>query len=238
MLGSLAGSANDFDGCVGEGPEEVLRWTPPAPGRYVIDTVGSRFDTVLYVATELRCDEPVSPAQCNDDFGGMRSLMTVDNVAGEDVFIVVDGYNSAVGDYVLNFRGVSACPATELGVDLGLVLYRVSDFVNEAGVLAPDGIASCGGGSVGMTFSWRAPETGTYRISTDGSAFDTVLALREGCGGPLLSCDDDSSSLAVNAAEIIGAFDAQQQVVIELGAFRRDEMAEEFGGAVLNIEKQ
>ena len=45
-----------------------------------------------------------------------------------------------------------------------------------------------------IAFRWTAPADGTYRISTEGSAYDTVLSLRMGsCAGRELACNDDAA---------------------------------------------
>ena len=52
---------------------------------------------------------------------------------------------------------------------------------------------SCGGDAAPeSTFSWVAPEAGTYTIDTLDSRFDTVLyVLDDTCGGEELACNDD-----------------------------------------------
>src|SRR5690606_35442727 len=42
-------------------------------------------------------------------------------------------------------------------------------------------------------FAWTAPANGTYRISLEGSEYDTLLYVREGgCEGMELACNDDT----------------------------------------------
>ncbi len=53
-----------------------------------------------------------------------------------------------------------------------------------------------GGAAPDVAFQWTAPRAGRYDISTEGSAFDTVLTVRRGgCdgGGDVLACNDDVS---------------------------------------------
>ncbi len=42
------------------------------------------------------------------------------------------------------------------------------------------------------TVEFTAPTAGTWGFSTNGSAYDTVLVVLDGCGGAELACDDDS----------------------------------------------
>jgi Stigma-specific protein, Stig1 len=83
------------------GPEKVHGFTAPRDGTYVIDTLGSSYDTLLYVmdggcsGTELGC---------NDDSSSIQSELSVTLVAGQTVAIVVDGFDGGRGDYVLNIH--------------------------------------------------------------------------------------------------------------------------------------
>lgn len=66
-------------------------------------------------------------------------------------------------------------------------------------------------------YSWTAPASGTFVIGTAGSAFDTVLEIRDGNTGASLGCNDDSnsslqSSVAVNLV-------ANQSVVIVIDGY-------------------
>jgi hypothetical protein len=101
VFGSTSGVTNDSVGTCGGGAaqDETWLWTPTAAGTYTIDTVGSVYDTVLYVL------DGCAGAQlaCNDDFVGLQSRLTVSLSAGQTVLIVVDGYSStSVGSYTLN----------------------------------------------------------------------------------------------------------------------------------------
>lgn len=45
-----------------------------------------------------------------------------------------------------------------------------------------------------VSFRWTAPWAGRFTFSTEGSAIDTVLTLRQGaCGGRALACSDDAA---------------------------------------------
>lgn len=189
--GLVARSTSEFDGCAGEGPEVVLHWQPPAPGRYLLDTFGSRFDTVLYAGSALDCSAAVPQTSCNDDFDGLDSLLSVTSPGGEGLFIVIDSYNSSGGDYTLNIRGELECVSPD-SAELGFLITEVEDFASAAGLLRADSVRECGGGDVGVSIPWRALATGPHRFDTSGSEFDTVLAIRRGCDGERLACNDDA----------------------------------------------
>lgn len=110
VTGSTGGRADDITpGCgAGDGPELVIRWTAPAAGTYVVDTMGSSYDTILSVQSD--CDG--SEIACDDDIdgGNLDSALTVDLLEDESVVIVVDGANGS-GDFVLHvtWQGYGNC---------------------------------------------------------------------------------------------------------------------------------
>lgn len=78
-------------------------WQAPITGKVKVDTIGSRFDTVLSVY------EDVAPAGLtlikeNDDVSGalVASSVQFDAIAGHTYFIAVDGFEGAQGEIVLN----------------------------------------------------------------------------------------------------------------------------------------
>jgi hypothetical protein len=100
--GNTAAEDNDFDGSCGSagGNDRTIEFTPPATGTYVFDTFGSGYDTKLSLFAG--CD-PLSELVCDDDSGGTaQSEVTFDLTAGQGILVVVDGYNAATGDWVLN----------------------------------------------------------------------------------------------------------------------------------------
>ncbi len=82
-------------------PEAAFTWTAPASGAYTFDTVGSTYDTVLYVRDGLCVGAELG---CNDDAAGLglRSLVTARLAEGQTVTIFVDGYGGDSGSFVLN----------------------------------------------------------------------------------------------------------------------------------------
>jgi hypothetical protein len=102
--GSTIGTGNDvvptFCAATSTAEEFVYQWVPPADGLYTIDTVGSNYDTVLYVLDGCGGNE----ITCNDDFFGVQSQVTVTAQAGVPLLVVVDGYGANAGDYVLTIQ--------------------------------------------------------------------------------------------------------------------------------------
>lgn len=64
-----------------------------------------------------------------------------------------------------------------------------------------------------LTFGYTAPVDGRYTFDTSGSAFDTAIAVLDGCAGAEIACSDDDLDLqATLELDLI----AEQQVVIVL----------------------
>ncbi len=86
----------------------------------------------------------------------------------------------------------SSCPQVNLGSPA-----TVSISGTTAGASNTMSGASCGGGGTNApdaTFLYTAPVTGTYVIDTFGSAFDTILYVRNAtCSGTELACNDDAN---------------------------------------------
>lgn len=82
---------------LGNATDQAIRFTAAAAAQYTFDTVGSGFDTVLSVWSD--CSTETS---CNDDTVGLQSQVVLNLAQGQAVLVVVDGYNGASGDWVLN----------------------------------------------------------------------------------------------------------------------------------------
>lgn len=203
-------------------PEATFSFTAPADGTYHFDTAGSSFDTVLHVL-DGSCNG--ASLACDDDGIAPQSTVDVPLLANQTVVVVVDGYSSNEGSYVLNASELilPPCPETDLGST-----FPQSTNGATAGQSYFGGI--CGGGSAPeRTFGFTAPQAGPYTFTTAGSSFDTVLYVRDGtCNGPELDCDDDGlapqSTVTVNLA-------ANQTVVVFVDGYSSN-----FGPFTLNIQ--
>ncbi len=105
--GSTLGEGNDIEATCGEGAvgeDVIFTWIAPASACYRIDTRGSDFDTVLHVRTS--CPD-YAQTYCDDDTIARTSRVDVDAEAGREYVIVVDGFDTSGGDYMLN---IDECP--------------------------------------------------------------------------------------------------------------------------------
>ncbi|MGE3636021.1 MAG: putative metal-binding motif-containing protein, partial [Sandaracinaceae bacterium] len=78
--------------------ERVFSWTAPTSGAWTFDLVGSTYDTVLMVQSVCGGMD----IACNDDAIGLQSQIVLTLMAGQRIVIVVDGFGSSMGTFVLN----------------------------------------------------------------------------------------------------------------------------------------
>lgn len=88
----------------------------------------------------------------------------------------------------------------------------------------------CGGeGAADVSVAFTASAAGTYRFSTAGTAFDTVLYVRGSCDGGELACSDDGDIDRTSQLEL--ELEAGQSVVVFVDGFDSTQL----GSAVLEI---
>ena len=91
--------------------------------------------------------------------------------------------------------------------------------------------ASARTGSLTFAMTWRAPSAGSYTFDTSGTAYDTLLELRDGsCDGAPLACNDDVGTgmlwSSASVTLVVG-----QHVIVVIDAYRTDRS----GTWILNI---
>lgn len=167
-------------------------WTAPISGQVRISTAGSDFDTVLAVYTGSSVTSLVSVASNNDDqeLGGVLTSLVVFNAsAGTTYHIAVDGMstdsdykNIDSGNIILSIEQIGA-PANDnfsdritLSGHLITITALNTYATKEPG--EPNHADDPGGAS--LWWSWRPPFSGIATITTDGSNFDTTLAIYTG----------------------------------------------------------
>ncbi|WP_437835320.1 MXAN_6577-like cysteine-rich protein [Sorangium sp. So ce1153] len=194
------------------GPDVSYTFTAPADGKYVFDTFGSEYNTVLELQ-DGGCNGDV--IECNNDSrGGMQSRITAELSAGQTVVVVVDGFEGASGAYTLNISEWEPppCPMIDLGST-----YPQTVMGNTSGL---DNYlqASCASGeSPEVSYSFTAPADGRYTFNTTGSTFDTVLHVHDGsCTGTSLGCNDGSGSASQVVTPLVAG---QTAYVVVDGAY-------------------
>jgi len=209
--------------CGGAGSESTYAWTAPETGRYSFDTVGGLRDTVLYALSgdcggeELACSEDIP-----DLYSG-RSGFSIDVEAGEELSIVVDSFaTSTSGASVLSIHPyTSSCPDGILGTERGTWSGTHTSFDQAHLEACPPAVGN-------LELTWAAPEDGTYTYSTEGSDFDTVIYVLDGCGGSEITCNDDYSGYQ---SQVSFSAEAGEVFIIGIGGFNASE-----GSYVITID--
>jgi hypothetical protein len=192
ISGQTLVATDEFTASCGSGAsaDQGYLFTPPQDATYTFEITNNTFDTILSV----RGGECAGPElQCNDNLPGSlggASGLALGLPAGEPVTIVVDGSFGAAGTYDLNVGMLEGdCPDEDLGA-LAVPFTVSGSTVGEDNASA----GSCGGlGSADWAYTWTAPADATYRFSTSGSDFDTVVyVLDESCTGAELACGNDT----------------------------------------------
>ncbi|MEO1060731.1 MAG: hypothetical protein AAFZ07_04885 [Actinomycetota bacterium] len=160
-----------------EGSSVWWTWTAPRDGTATISTAGSDFDTVLAVwpsATPLR-----NVLVVNDDDGGRTSTVRFEVTAGTVYDLAVYGFGEAQGDIALSATvGTPAPPANDDFADRAPFVDSTTGSNVGASLEAdePTGPWSSGA-EASVWFSWTAPRSATYTVTTRGSAIDTQASV-------------------------------------------------------------
>jgi hypothetical protein len=217
-------------------------WTAPSNGDLVIDTDGSSFDTLLAIYTGSAVGA-LSLVASNDDHGASfingaftNGLFSTSRVrfqasAGTQYQIAVDGFNDGItpasGSIALSLK-FSSQP---------LVRPTNDDFVSRITINGSAAVLTGSNapatrepgepfhanrmGDTSVWWTWTAPATDTMRITTEGSAFDTLLAVYTGGSLSNLSAvasndDEDPANAVLTSAVIFEAAAAQTyQIVVD-----------------------
>jgi len=157
-------------------------WTAPASGVFVMDTIGSSFDTLLavYTGNYVAGLSPVA----SDDQGGPdnTSRLNFTAVAGTTYQIAVDGWQGDTGDILLNFRNVVPPSNDAFASRIPMTGTTVAMSGSNEGATAESGEPLHDGipGGHSVWWSWTAPASGVIAMDTIGSSFDTLLAVYTG----------------------------------------------------------
>ncbi|WP_437636264.1 MXAN_6577-like cysteine-rich protein [Sorangium sp. So ce854] len=174
-------------------PDASYTFTAPRAGRYIFDTAGSAYDTVL----ELRSGSCTgSVIACNDNTGDAEQSRAVATLsAGQTVVAIVDGIDGDSGPFTLNVTEYvpPPCPEHTLGSTFPQTVTGTTAIMDRESALS----SPCsGGGGPEATYAFTAPAEALYTFDTFGTSFDTVLHVHDAtCSGPNLGCNDDTSGL-------------------------------------------
>ncbi|HRX87418.1 MAG TPA: hypothetical protein P5572_20530, partial [Phycisphaerae bacterium] len=194
-------------------------YTPDLDGTITVDTFGSNYNTILSAFAGCRgfcgglscCPNPIEYA-CNDNyFFGTQSQITFDVQAQESYIFRVSAINASGGemlDFNLSWKPANDACANATPIN-GLVYSSPVYSTVNADVDTCEAQESCELNGVGTSnsvwYSYTAACDGLLTLDTEGSDYDTVLSVFDGCaifygvdipcGNPAeIACDDDSGT--------------------------------------------
>jgi len=178
-----------------DGKSVWYRYVATYSGRLRVNTIGSDYDTVLSAYSGSTGEE----LDCNDDIDDSTVTSEIDiNVTeGESYYIEVTAYGDTPGGLlVLNSMSQDVPPSND---DDAFVIpslpYTLLQDTVDATEADDDPTHSCTGDPDLRTvwFYYKATFTGTLRVNTFGTDYDTVLSVYDGASGDELECNDDAS---------------------------------------------
>ena len=212
-------------------------YTAPCTGDVTVSLAGSSYDTMLAVYNGYECyPTQADLIACNDDFGGTyQSQVTFAAIQGEKYLIEVGGYSNEVGRGLITVKceGDVEPPASKDKCENARPVGDVNDLPFDTTNAAFDGQGLCMT-SPNIWFCYTASCNGDVTVSLMGSAYDTMLAVYDGCEcyptmDDLIECNDDANN--TYQSEITFAAIAGNQYLIEIGGY-----ASETGQGILNIK--
>jgi hypothetical protein len=211
--GSTVGAGDSVTSICGArgNPDATYTFTAPDDATYSFDTIGSGFNTVLEVF-----DGDCSGASlgCSDDAIDLLSQVLTPLRAGQTVVVAVGGADAS-GPYQLNVAvaAFGACAAIPLPSTVPLTLTGTT--VGRAAALVPPCVQR---GGPEVVYAFTAPTAGRYVFDTTGSAFDTVLYVRDGgCQGGDLGCNHDNG--AASQSQLSLTLSAGQAVAVVVDGY-------------------
>ncbi|HWB79764.1 MAG TPA: hypothetical protein VG755_32595 [Nannocystaceae bacterium] len=188
--GSTVGHGDDVpvQGCAGGAEDVAYTWTAPYAGTWVFDLAGSSYDTVLALRDGSCGGVELA---CNDDAAGSASQLAMSLASGQTIAIVIDGYGSSDGSYVLSIAsgdGPTSCIDYDLGMSGGPLVASTDGALDE---VTPS-CAAFGSGS-DVEVQWTAPISmhGTATLTASPGA---TLSRLSACGGAELGCSGDDGT--------------------------------------------
>ncbi|XYH99070.1 MXAN_6577-like cysteine-rich protein [Sorangium sp. So ce1128] len=195
-------------------PDSSYTFTAPRAGRYIFDTYGSSYDTILELRSGTCSGSVIS---CSDNAAeGEQSRVVANLTAGQTVVAIVDGVDGAAGPFTLNVTEYipPPCPEFTLGSTFPQTVTGSTAVMDRVSAIS----APCaGGGGPEATYEFTAPAYALYTFDTVGSTFDTVLHVHDGtCSGPSLACNDDTSGVQSQVKLLL---DEGQTVIIVVDGY-------------------
>ncbi len=172
---------------ISSGASIWYRWTAPSTCQFIIDTIGSDFDTILAVYTGTNLNA-LTPIGSNDDLPtNLQSRVVINTVAGTEYLIAVDGYPGAggaqMGNVILNWS-TPVTPGNDQ-FDNAFLLAGDSGSTNGTTLGACDSTNEPRYHAVGnftVWYQWTAPTSGQVTFDSLLISSEAVVAVYRGTG--------------------------------------------------------
>ncbi len=184
-------------------------WTAPLTTGMDVSTAGSAFDTVLSVYTGTALDA-LTLVTANDDENfpsTTTSKTSFQATEGTMYTIAIDGFRTSSGTYDLALSALAASADSFANAKAISGASGVSTAHN-VGASAETGEGAHAGqaASKSVWFNWTAPSSGGFTFSTDGSAFDTIVAVYTGNSigaRTLVGSNDNHGAAALSKPKVV-----------------------------------
>ena len=179
---------------IGNAPDVWYTLQLPCDANVTATTCGHPLmDAVLHVYAEVNPCDDYTQVVCNDDnCADFQSSVSFAATASQIYYIVVDGYNTDSGYYVLNVSNndthpEDACPGAE-------ITSFPTTLTGNTACLINDYLQSCVEEANEAVYYFTVPECMRVTASLCGSGYDAQVEVRTGAGCPgdsLIICRDD-----------------------------------------------
>jgi len=204
------------------------KFVPTQAGQVVVDTVGSDYDTVLAVHTGF-CNA-YTELVCNDDTDGRQSQVVFNAEAQTMYYIEVVSYGTGpAGQLQLKIRYLPPanddCPHATQITALSGHLQQFTDF---ATVEPYEPVPGCAAIHNTVWHEFTPTSSGVALLSTEGSGFDTVLAVYTGScrrsGFTQVACNDDAVGASAGSRWSAVALDVEAGVtyLVQAGSYHEN----------------
>jgi len=207
------------------GSDVWYRWrSGVTPGTVTVSTCGSGFDTKMAVYPDSCPNTGGTTLACNDDSAtcgtnSLQSNLTFTCVANTNYLIRIGGFQQganppATGTGTLTITPPDfvppppppppAPPSNDVCATSAAWIAAGSPQSGNTTAATNDSgggtFCAASAASNDVWFKYRPLTTGNVTVDLCGSSYDTALAVRSGsCTGTIISCNDDSNSLACGA---------------------------------------
>ncbi len=210
-----------------------FQWTVPADGDYEFTTIGSVADTELALHSGTACS---AVCLAHDDNGGgnFESRIVATGLLTGDPILIQVGTASLVGATMTGTLNIGVAPIPPSNDDCatptpiaGEGTFAYSSFdATDSGFVGGDG-AVCGQASLSaapyedLFYTWAPACTGSYRFTTCGQPFDSVLNVHVGsdCSATCLAGANAGLCSGTVAAELVFAATAGSTYLMQVGTW-------------------